>query len=209
MFQNREEAGRLLGEKLKEKYGKDVVVLGIPRGGVVVAKVVAAILGAPLDMVVVRKIGAPDNPELAIGAVGPGGVVYWDDRLCRQLSINKSAKLKVKSEKLLEQKEREKRLREGKNLTSLQDKIVLLIDDGVATGATVLAAALFLKKQKVKEAILATPVIAKDTLEKVKKYFSEVIFLDAPGQFYAVGQFYREFPQASDDEVIKLLEDRA
>ena len=205
MFQNREEAARLLGEKLKEKYGQDAVVLGIPRGGVILAKVVADMLNAPLDIVVVKKIGAPDNEELAVGAVGPDKTVYWEEKICQQLGINKSAKLKVKSEKLQEQKEREKRLREGKNPIDLQDKTVILVDDGVATGATVMAAALFLKKQKVREAILATPVIAKDTLAKMKKYFTEIIYLDAPRQFYAVGQFYQDFPQVEDEEVRRLL----
>lgn len=206
MLESREQAGQLLGENLAQYKGRpDVVVLGIPRGGVVVAKAVAQALGAPLDVVVIKKIGAPNNSELAIGAVGPMGVVYWDNKLCRRLGVNQNEKLKMKNEKLRELEEREKLLRGKKGYASLKNRTVIVVDDGVATGATSLAAAKFIKKMKAKKIILTTPVIAKDTLIDIKRYFDEVIFLEAPEEFYAVGQFYEEFPQVTDDEVIQIL----
>lgn len=205
MFDNREQAGELLSAKLKEHRGKEAVVLGIPRGGVVVAKTITDMLQLPLDIVIVKKIGAPNNPELAIGAVGPANVVYWDDRLCRQLAIGKSEKLEVRSKKLEELREREKLLRGKRKMVTIKDKTVILVDDGVATGATAMAAAKFIKKMKAKKIILATPVIAKDTLSYIKRYFDEVVFLESPEEFHAVGQFYQEFNQITDDEVRKLL----
>ena len=205
MFENREEAGRLLASKLLSYRAKKAVVLGIPRGGVVVAKIIANVLHLPLDIVVVKKIGAPGNPELAIGSVGPKSTVYWDEDLCQRIGVNKAQKSKLKAQKLNELKEREKTLRQGSKQAFLKKKTAIVVDDGVATGATVMAAALFLRKNKVEKAILAVPVIAQDTLSKVKSYFSEVVYLDAPIEFYAVGQFYREFPQVSDEEVKALL----
>lgn len=206
MFQSREEAGTLLAEKLK-KFEKrlNTLVIGITRGGVVVAKIVAHRLKLPLDVLVVRKIGAPTNPELAIGAVGPRGVVYWDDRLCHQLGINKRImkhELRIKER---ERKEREKSLRGGKRALSLKRKTTILVDDGVATGATVLVAKRSLKKSGAKAVVLAVPVIAKDTLGSIKKYFDSIVALSVEEHFYAVGQFYEEFPQVSDNEVVELV----
>lgn len=206
MFENREEAGKLLAEKLGQfKNDKNVIVLGIPRGGVVVAKIVSQELNLPLDIVVVRKIGAPGNLELAIGAVGSGGIAYWDEDLCRRLGINKKQRSKLKNQKLNEVRDREKIFRQVRKPPNVQGKTVIVVDDGVATGATVMAGALFLQKTKVGASILAVPVIAKDTLSKVKEYFSDVVYLDAPIEFYAVGQFYKEFPQVEDNEVVRIL----
>lgn len=207
MFINRQQAGELLAARLKDYQGKkDVVVLGIPRGGVVVAQVVAQALTAPLDVVIVKKIGAPNNPELAIGAVGPGGVVYWDNKLCRRLGVDGKTKLEARSKKLEELREREKLLRGRKGYKNLANKTVIIVDDGVATGATVMAAAKFVKKMGVKKVMLAVPVIAKDTLAHIKRYFDEVVFLEQPQEFYAVGQFYQDFPQVSDETVVEILE---
>lgn len=206
MFINRQQAGELLAGQLKEYKGKkDVVVLGIPRGGVVVAKIVAQALLAQLDVVILKKVGAPSNPELAIGAVGPGGVVYWDNELCKRLRVTRAERLELRSKKLGELREREKLLRGKRKMITIKNKTVILVDDGVATGATVLAGAKFLKKMKVGKIILAVPVIAKDTLNHINRYFDEVVFLEIPEEFYAVGQFYQEFPQISDETVIKLL----
>lgn len=205
MFINRQQAGELLAEKLKEYRNKDVVVLGIPRGGVVVAKVVADALEVPLDVVIVKKIGAPNNPELAIGAVGPGGVVYWDNKLYRRLGIDKKNRNYELGIMNKEREEREELLRGKRKMVTIKNKTVLLVDDGVATGATVMAAAKYVKKVGAKEIILAIPVIAKDTLLSIKRYFDEVVFLESPEEFYAVGQFYQDFPQVSDEEVVFLL----
>lgn len=206
MFDNREQAGQLLGEQLSfYKDKNDVFVLGIPRGGVIVAKIVAQELKKPLDVIVVKKIGAPDNPELAIGAVGPLKTVYWHKRLCSQLNVNRSQGRQLAEQKEKERKDREKLLRGNKPYPSLKNKRVILVDDGVATGATVLTACKSLKKMKAKEVVLVTPVIAKDTFLNIKRYFDNVFFLEKPEEFYAVGEFYREFPQVEDEEVIKIL----
>lgn len=209
MFENRQQVGELLAEKLKRYKKRDnVLALGIPRGGVVVGKVVVQKLNLPLDIIVVKKIGAPSNPELAIGAVGPGNVVYWDKDLIGRLGISKfqSSKLKVQSSK--ERREKEKILREGKDQVQVKGKTVVLVDDGVATGATAVAAQKALQKMGAKKVILAVPVISKETFSDIKRYFDKVIALSVEEEFYAVGQFYREFPQVTDQEVIKLLEAR-
>lgn len=206
MFLSRHQAGQLLAKKLKDyQRREDVVILGIPRGGVVVAKAVADMLQLPLDIMVVKKIGAPNNAELAIGAVGPMGVVYWDDKLCKRLRVTRAESLELRSVKLDEREEKEKLLRGRKKMVTIKNKTVIVVDDGVATGATAIVAAKFVKKTGAKEVILAIPVIAKDTLLNIKRYFDEVVFLESPEEFYAVGQFYQNFPQVSDHEVVELL----
>lgn len=206
MFQNREEAGQLLSKKLlsfKEK--SNVLILGIPRGGVVVAKEVAKALGLPLDIVIVKKVGVPSNLELAIGAVGPEKTIYWDKDLCQRLGLSRSQMSNLKSQKEREREDREKALRANKPPLDIKEKTVIIVDDGIATGATVMATQKFLRKKQAGKIILATPVIAKDTLNNISKYFDNVIALSSEENFYAVGQFYREFPQVEDDEVIKIL----
>lgn len=205
MFKNREEAGKLLAEKLVSFKGGNTIVLAIPRGGVVVGKVIAGFLGCPLDILVVKKLGAPGNSELAIGAVAPNGVVYWDEVIVGSVGADeeyKNEELRIKNEEL---KEREEYLRGGKGPLELDGKTVVLTDDGVATGATTIAAIRAVRNMEPKKVILAVPVIAGDTVEKIKKEVDELIYLEAPWDFYAVGQFYEEFGQVEDDEVKKLL----
>lgn len=203
-FEDREEAGEMLSLKLQD-LGKDSVVFAIPRGGVVVGKIIADRLNLPLEIVVIKKNSSPDNPELAIGAVGPKNTIYWDKDLCRRLGINKFqiSNLKFKIEKERVQKERI--LRGERPQINVKNKSVILVDDGVATGATVICASKFLKKEKAKKVILAIPVIAEDTFKHLKSYFAKIVALTIEKNFYAVGQFYRNFPQVSDDEVIKIL----
>lgn len=206
MFKDRQQAGRLLAEKLKRYKGReDVLVFAIPRGGVVVAKEVASFLGAKLDVIVVKKIGAPGNPELAIGAVGPKKVVYWDRNLRKAIGASKYQIRQLADQKENEREERERLLRGKRGYPNMKDKVVIIIDDGVATGATSIVAGKFAKKMGAKKIVLAAPVVARDTLSKIKRYFDEIIYLDMPEDFYAVGQFYEEFPQVSDDEVISIL----
>lgn len=206
MFLNREQTGQLLSDRLKVyQRRQDVLVLAIPRGGVVVAHEIAKSLGLRLDIVVVRKIGAPSNPELAIGAVGPKRVVYWDENLCRRLGISEKVKTQLRQATERERKEREFRLRVKKDYKKIKGKTVILADDGIATGATVIAAQKFLKKMEAETIVLAVPVISKSTLSDISKYFDDVIALWVEEEFYAVGQFYKEFPQVSDEEVIKIL----
>lgn len=206
MFRDRRQAGKLLAKKLKKfKNDKDVVVVGITRGGVVVAKEISDFLNSPLDIIVIKKIGAAQNPELAIGAIGPNSVVFWDDNLIRRLDINEEYKNYLMKIKDLERAELEKFLRNDKKPLNVKNKKVILIDDGVATGATVLCAARFFRKEKSKEVILAVPVIARDTFLNIKRYFDTVIALQIEVDLHAIGQFYREFYQVDNKEVINLI----
>ena len=205
MFKDREEAGELLAQKLISVIkDEDIVVLGIPRGGIVVAKKVADRFGAPLDAVVVKKIGAPHNPELAIGAVGPEETIFWDAILCRHLGITGSEKKAAWLAKEKERKAREHLLHKKKQ-SPFKNKTVVLVDDGIATGATVIVAAKYLRKKGVKELILAVPVVGHDTLRSITKYLDKVVALAVPEDFSALGQFYDTFEQISDDNVKKLL----
>lgn len=208
MFKNREHAGELLAEKLEQFRGSNSLVLGIPRGGVVVAAVIAKRLLLPLDIVVVKKIGSLYNPELAIGAVGPEKTVFWDNNLIDQLGINSKVRnenLKMKNEERIE---REKLLRGNNKPPILKNKTVILVDDGIATGATVKVSAIYLRKKKVKELLLAAPVISNDTFRSISKYFDRMVFLDVSSFFESVGQFYQEFSQVSDENVMKLINSR-
>lgn len=195
-----------MAEKLSHLKSKKTVVLGIPRGGVVVAAEVAKKLGAPLDLIVTKKIGAPDQPELAIGAVGPAGTRVIDEKLARQTGVddeylNREGRLKVAEIIRLM-----KQLRGRKKAISLKGKTAIVVDDGVATGATVEAALRYLAGQKPAKIILAVPVGAPDSMEKLAPLADEVACLERPPYFAAVGQFYRDFPPVTDEEVRKTLE---
>lgn len=206
IFKDRKEAGQKLVQKLQLFKGKDnVIIFGIPRGGVVVAAIVAEKLGLSLDIVVVKKIGAPGNLELAIGALGPKNTVYWDKDLCVRLGVNKVQSSKLKAQILKERKEKERTLRGERKPLEIKGKTVILIDDGIATGATVLCALKFFRQEKAKAVILAVPVIAKETFNNIKRYFDKVVVLSSEENFYAVGQFYQDFPQVEDEEVIRIL----
>ncbi len=223
IFKDRSQAGLLLAKKLKSIKDKKTLVLAIPRGGVVIAKAIAENLQVPLDLIVIKKIGAPSTPELAIGAVGPPSLpsrlgrseadgeagpmktTYWDEELCQKLGISnriKNRELRIKEK---EREAKEKILLKGKRHKSLKNKTIILADDGVATGATVLAAQKYLKTQKINKLILATPVISKETLSNIKKYFDTIVVLSIEENFMAVGQFYLDFPQVSDEEVIDII----
>lgn len=195
IFKDRESAGQLLAKRLKGT--KADLVLGIPRGGVVVAEEIAKELKLPLDIVVVRKIGAPWQSELALGALDPDGEIIWEGNLREDLNET------VKSE-LKELKRREDLYRNGRKKIEVQEKTIILVDDGVATGSTVSAAIKYLKRHGAK-IILAVPVASKDSLEKIKVEADEIVVLETPEYFEAVGQFYSEFLSVSDEEVISLL----
>jgi len=209
MLKDRRQAGKLLTKKLKKfKNKKDVVVIGITRGGAVVAREISDFLNLSFDIIVIKKIGAPQNPELAIGAIGPNGVVSWDDNLIRRLNIDEKYKNHLKEIKNFERGELENFLRKGKKPINVKNKKVILVDDGVATGATVLCAVKFFRKEKSREVILAIPVIAKDTFLSIKKYFDSVIALQIERELYAIGQFYKEFPQVENKEVMNLINEK-
>ncbi len=191
IFKDRKSAGKLLADRLKNVDAD--LVLGIPRGGVVVAKEVAAGMNSLLDIIVTRKIGAPGQEELALGAVDPDGEVIWD----------RDSKFEINDE-INEIRRREKLYRQDKKPLNVKNKTVVLVDDGMATGATTLSAIKYLKRHGAK-VILAVPVASQEALEKVKNEAMEVVVLEIPENFQAVGQFYHEFLPVSDEEVIQLL----
>jgi len=207
LFKNRIEAGIKLAEALKDYQNKDVIVLTIPRGGVVVAYEVAKRLNAPLDLIIPRKLGAPMNPELAIGAVSQDGTIVLNEDLVSMLEIPRDY---IDAEARGQIREIERRMSkyrgEGKPLPEVMGRIVILIDDGLATGATVRAALLTLKKQKPKELIIATPVGPADTIEMLSSQADKVVCLEIPPFFNAIGEFYDDFGQVEDEEVIEILQ---
>ncbi len=214
VFQNREEAGKLLAQKLGSyRNNNGTLVLAIPRGGVVVGKQIALNLKLPISCVVVKKVGAPNNPELAIGAVSSNGVKYIDWDLAFRSEVEQEYLDKEIKRKQEEVEEREKKLgTKNLELKTENKKIFILVDDGVATGATVLVAIKYIKEKfTVHDSrftiILAVPVIAKDTYDKLQSEVDRIVALEVTLSFGAVGEFYREFPQVSDEEVIKILKD--
>lgn len=206
IFSNREEAGKILGAKVKEKgYGKDSLVLGIPRGGVVVAKEVAKILKCELDIIIPRKLRSPFNPELAFGAISGDDSLVIDESLVSLLNISQEFIEQEKKTQLEEIKRRRKKYNMDKLLPDMKGKTVILVDDGIATGATMKAGVISVKKKKPEKIIVAIPVASPQSVEELKEITDEVICLYAPAYFAAVGQFYTEFSQTSDDEVIEIL----
>lgn len=205
MFNDREEAAHLLAlELLKAVKSKDVVVIALPRGAVGMGKIIAELLNSSLDILVLKKMGAPHNDELAIGVLGPNKTIFLNKDIIESLRLTKQEVKEIRTEKENERQRLEKKLRRGKAIL-VKGKTVIVVDDGVATGATVLAAEKYLRQEGAKKIILATPVISKDVLSNIKKYFDMVICLKKPRLFYAVGQFYRNFSQVTDQEVIDLL----
>jgi putative phosphoribosyl transferase len=204
MFRDRDEAGRLLGELVRERVGLPAVVLGVARGGVVVAKHVAAALDAPLDVVVPRKLGAPGNPELGIGAVAPGIVVVNDDLVSR-LGVPDSY---IEDESVRQQAEVERRTRAFRGdrpPEELIGKTAVVVDDGVATGGTVLASIGWARAREAARVVLAVPVLPASMFHRLKEEADEVLSLAAPHLFGSVGEWYERFPQLSDEEVRAAL----
>lgn len=213
MFQNRQQAGIFLAEKLKEyKNNKDVIILAIPRGGMVVGREIAIKLNILLSVIVVKKLSAPYNPELAIGAVAPDGVKVVDWDLALRVGVEQNYFDREIGKKRGELKERIRKFRmKNSELRMKDEKIIILVDDGVATGATALAAIKYIKEHRSEniehrtKIILSVPVIARDTYYRLNSEVDELVALEIPESFGAVGQFYREFPQITDDEVINIL----
>lgn len=206
IFKNRQEAGKQLAVKLlRYKEHKDVVVLGIPRGGVVVAAEVAQALGVPLDIVVTRKLGAPGHRELALGAVDSHGHVFLNEDLVARLDVGKDYLTQVIREEQMEAQRREEIFHLGHPPIPLTNKTVIVVDDGVATGATTGAAVRAVRARRPGKVILAVPVAPPDSVEFLRSEVDELIVLSLPPDFAAVGQFYEDFPQVSDEEAAKLL----
>ena len=206
MFEDRSHAGRLLARRLEDLKGeKDVVVLGVPRGGVVVAAEIARHLGAPLDVYVTRKLGAPGNPELAIGAVAEDGTLVLDRESIAMLRVSDAYLEQERHRQQEEIRRRATRYRGGRPPVPLEGKRVILVDDGVATGHTMEAAARALRQQPIQELILAIPVGPPSTIARLRRLADRVEVLAEPEMFWAVGMFYQDFHQVSDAEVEALL----
>ena len=206
IFKNRQEAGQKLALALKKfKDKKDALILALPRGGVVVAYEIARDLNLPLDLVVPRKIGAPFNEEYAIGAITETGEGIFNQEAISSLNISQTY---LNSKVAEERKEAERRLkiyRHDREPLNLANKTVIIVDDGIATGLTMRAAIKSVKEKKAVKIIVAVPVTATDSLKIIEKEADEVIYLDAPSFFGAVGEFYEEFAQTTDQEVIDLM----
>ena len=208
IFKDRKAAGQILAQRLKDIQGgfatKADLVLGIPRGGVVVAAEIAKYLHLPLDIIVTRKIGAPMQRELALGAVDADGEVVWDKSMIYDLGLTINDLKNLVENEVEEIKRREKVYRGDKKALDIRNKTVILVDDGIATGATTLAAIKYLKRHGAR-VILAVPVASKDATRKVAQEVSEVVVLHTPLDFQAVGQFYQYFEPVTDEEVVQLL----
>lgn len=205
-FHDRREAGRRLAEKLS-RYAKrsDVVVLGLPRGGIPVAHEVAATLEAPLDVFLVRKLGVPGHPELAMGAIAEGGIELLSRDLVRDLGIPPALIEQVAVRERLELERRDTLYRGARRRAMLRDRIVIVVDDGLATGSTMEAAILALKPQAPARIVVAVPVGSRETCNRLRRLADEVVFVSTPEPFHAVGLWYEDFSETTDDDVKRLL----
>jgi putative phosphoribosyl transferase len=204
-FANRVDAGKHLASALKNLVDKDAIVLAIPRGGVVVGYEVAKALGFPLDVIIPRKIGAPSNPELAIGAMTEDGTVLLDEILIERLQVPDYYIKEESAAQKLEIQRRLKLYRGDFPYPILENRDVILVDDGIATGSTMKAALASVRKRGAKTVVVAIPVGPPSTIMELELKANHVVCLYTPESFYAIGQFYRDFTQTSDEEVTRLL----
>ena len=205
VFADRSAAGKQLAQALDHLGEADVVVLGVPRGGVEVAAEVAAQHGWDLDIVIPRKVGAPHNPELGLGAIAPG-VRVLDERMLRTLGVSKEYLEGEIAAQEAEIRRRSRAYRLGRPQADLAGKTAVIVDDGIATGGTAIAAVRWAKAQGASRVVLAIPVAPRDAVERLSGEADEVVCLASPEPFYAVGQWYGDFPQTRDEQVIRLLE---
>lgn len=205
-FADRREAGEALSDALAHLKGDDVVVLAIPRGGVEVAAAVASRWGWPLDTVIPRKVRAPGNPELGLGAVAPG-VRILDESMLRTLGVTEAYLEREIAQQEAEIERRQQAYRGGRPPSEIAGKVAVVVDDGVATGGTAAAALRWARAQRASRVLLATPVAPREAMGRLKREADEIVCLLTPQPFYAVGQWYVSFPQVSDDEVVRLLEE--
>ena len=205
-FIDRVDAGRRLAGRLQYLRGEDVVVLGLPRGGVPVAFEVAKVLGAPLDVILVRKLGVPFQPELAMGALGEGDVLVLNEDVVRRAHVSEAELTEIERRARTEIDRRASRFRGDRPRRALAGRTAVLVDDGIATGATARAACQVAKAQGAARVVLAVPVCSPDTAARLRPEVDELVSLETPAWFFGVGQFYADFRQTSDDEVVDLLQ---
>ncbi len=204
-FNDRADAGRQLASRMGFLRGQDVVILGLPRGGVPVAFEVAKALQAPLDVLLVRKLGVPYHPELAFGAIGEGGERVISDVVVRETRLSDQEMAAVETQEWAELQRRSERFRGAQQRIPLTGRIAVIVDDGIATGATAQAACQVARAEGASRVVLAVPIGATDTARQFAQYADEVVCLETPVPYFAVGQGYRNFAQTSDDEVVALL----
>ena len=207
-FDSRNDAARQLAKALARYRGRNPLVLAIPRGAVGMGKVLADELGGELDVVLVRKLRSPFSPEFAVGAVDETGWTYIADHAARS-GADPTYIEREKSAQLETLQERRAQYTPARPPIDAKDRIVIVVDDGLATGASMIAALHAARAKQPQRLICAVPVAAPDSLERVRPLADEVVCLDAPEEFYAVAQFYRDFPQVEDDEVVAILAQRA
>lgn len=209
IYKDRKDAGIRLASKLTHyKDKKDVIVLTLPRGGVITGCEIARMLNCHLDIIIIRKIGFPGQPELAIGAVSETGAVVLNEDV---ISIYNISKNYIEQERIKNQEEISRRIslyRGGKGIPKLDGKIIILVDDGVATGVTMKSAISALKKEKIARLVVAVPVASISAETEIKRIVDEWVCLETPYDFMAIGNYYQDFTQVSDEEVIKLLKAR-
>jgi putative phosphoribosyl transferase len=205
-FHDRTEAGQLLAQRLKEyAHHPDVVVLGLPRGGVPIGFEIAQILAVPLDICLVRKLGVPDHPELAMGAIASGGIRVLNQSIIRELEISPQALAAITRQELQELKRREEIYRGNRPPLAVAGKILIITDDGLATGSTMWAAVMTLRQQHPQQMIIAVPVAPTDVCDELNQRVDQVICLLTPEPFRAIGCWYDDFAQLSDEEVCNWL----
>lgn len=206
-FQSRSEAGRRLAARLLPYAGReDVLVLGLPRGGVPVAFEIAIAIDAPLDVFIVRKLGLPGHEEFGIGAIASGGVRVVDDSVLRAYDVDPDALERITERERLELERRERLYRDDRPFPTIEDRVVVLVDDGLATGSTMRAAIAALRRKRPSKIVVAVPVGARETCTAMVSLADEVVCLETPDPFYAVGLWYEDFEQTDDAEVHELLE---
>lgn len=204
IFADRIDAGERLAKGLAHLAGSECVVLAIPRGGVIVGEVIARELGAPLDVVVPRKIGAPGNPELAIGAVAPG-IRVLDPRMVGALGVTDRYLEREIAEQEAEIERRQHAYRGGRPPRPVEGRVAIVVDDGVATGSTAVAALRWARARGAGRVVLAVPVAPPQSLERLRAEADEVVVLETPQPFLAVGEWYRDFDQTTDEQVVSAL----
>lgn len=205
LFKNRAEAGRMLADRLKGNTAHDAVVLALPRGGVPVGAEIARALGLELDVMPVRKLGVPGQPELAMGAIAPGGAQFVDRQIMHSAHVSQAAFEKVLAEEQAELARRETRYRDHRPPASVEGRTVILVDDGMATGATMRAALSALRQRNPAHVIVALPVAPPGAESDLTDLADEFVCIAQPALFFSVGQHYDEFDQTSDEEVRRLL----
>lgn len=207
LFRDRCDAGRLLGARLAERRSGDdkVIVLGLPRGGVPVACEVARAIGAPVDVLIVRKLGAPYNPELAVGSIASGGVIVYNRWILEQLGLDQPKLAPIIARERREVDRRERAYRQGRAMPEVSGKVVVIVDDGAATGATMQAAVEAVRRLGAERIVVALPSCSRDAAQRLGRVADEVVVLSMPEPYLAVGRCYESFDQLSDADVADCL----